>query len=294
MPFALSQRGEVDWRFPISVERLVTTVRYVHLGWLGRVRPEDRRIVAEVMRSLGLAGLAGRQIGRLSGGQQQRALLARALVQGRDRGPRDRVVGGAAWVPAHADGTASGRAGRDYVRGARCLRGPAELGVHRGRAGAHGVAGPRRGVPPGPEPARGDGRGSGGHRRPGLLRARPATPLPQGTGAHLLRPHARRGHGARDRRRPLRAARAPRPHRRPRQRAAGDAGGHGVPDHDQPPAHDGARRPLRQPLRRRGPLRLLPPERLLRRRHRPGLLRPFRRPLRRPRPPPPEAPAGSA
>jgi manganese/zinc/iron transport system ATP- binding protein len=80
----LPQRGEIDWRFPISVRRLVTTGRYVHLGWLKRPGQKDRELVSGVMEDLGLSPLAGRQIGQLSGGQQQRALLARALVQGGD------------------------------------------------------------------------------------------------------------------------------------------------------------------------------------------------------------------
>ncbi len=80
----LPQRGEIDWRFPISVRRLVTTGRYVHLGWLKRPGREDREIVADVLENLGLSPLAERQIGQLSGGQQQRALLARALVQDGD------------------------------------------------------------------------------------------------------------------------------------------------------------------------------------------------------------------
>lgn len=80
----LPQRGEVDWRFPISVRRLVTTGRYVHLGWLKRPAARDRAVVEEVMERLGLGELADRQIGRLSGGQQQRTLLARALVQEAD------------------------------------------------------------------------------------------------------------------------------------------------------------------------------------------------------------------
>jgi len=80
----LPQRGEMDWRFPISVRRLVTTGRYVHLGWLKRPGRKDREVVSEVIEDLGLTPLAERQIGRLSGGQQQRALLARALVQDGD------------------------------------------------------------------------------------------------------------------------------------------------------------------------------------------------------------------
>lgn len=80
----LPQRGEVDWRFPISVRRLVGTGRYVHLGWIKRPGKGDRRVVEEVMGRLGLSDLAERQVGQLSGGQQQRALLARALVQEAD------------------------------------------------------------------------------------------------------------------------------------------------------------------------------------------------------------------
>jgi len=80
----LPQRGEMERRFPISVRRLVTTGRYVHLGWLKRPGRKDREVVSEVIEDLGLTPLAERQIGRLSGGQQQRALLARALVQDGD------------------------------------------------------------------------------------------------------------------------------------------------------------------------------------------------------------------
>jgi ABC-type Mn2+/Zn2+ transport system ATPase subunit len=80
----LPQRGEIDWRFPINVRRLVMTGRYVHLGWLRRPGRKDRKVVSEVIEDLGLTPLAERQIGQLSGGQQQRALLARALVQDGD------------------------------------------------------------------------------------------------------------------------------------------------------------------------------------------------------------------
>jgi ABC-type Mn2+/Zn2+ transport system ATPase subunit len=80
----LPQRGEVDWRFPIAVERLVLTGRYVHLGWFRWPGRRDYAITREVLARLGLTGLADRQIGKLSGGQQQRALLARALAQGAD------------------------------------------------------------------------------------------------------------------------------------------------------------------------------------------------------------------
>jgi ABC-type Mn2+/Zn2+ transport system ATPase subunit len=80
----LPQRSDIDWHFPIDVRRLVTTGRYVHLGWLRRPGREDRERVTQALAQLGLTALAGRQIGELSGGQQQRALLARALAQDAD------------------------------------------------------------------------------------------------------------------------------------------------------------------------------------------------------------------
>lgn len=80
----LPQRGEIDWRFPVSLRRLVLTGRYVHLGWFQRPRAIDHQIVEQVIARMGLSDLADRQIGQLSGGQQQRALLARALAQDAD------------------------------------------------------------------------------------------------------------------------------------------------------------------------------------------------------------------
>jgi ABC-type Mn2+/Zn2+ transport system ATPase subunit len=77
----LAQQNEQDWRFPISVLRLVLTGRYVHLGWLRRAGTRDRDLAHAALERLGVADLAQRQIGQLSGGQRQRVLLARALVQ---------------------------------------------------------------------------------------------------------------------------------------------------------------------------------------------------------------------
>ena len=80
----LAQRGDIEWRFPISVRRLVMTGRYVHLGWLRWPRAGDHSMTEEVLDRLRIRHLANRQIGELSGGQQQRALLARALAQEAD------------------------------------------------------------------------------------------------------------------------------------------------------------------------------------------------------------------
>jgi ABC-type Mn2+/Zn2+ transport system ATPase subunit len=80
----LPQRGELDWRFPLSVRKLVLTGRYVHLGWLRRPGARDWAIADQALAQMQLSDLAERQISQLSGGQQQRALLARALAQEAD------------------------------------------------------------------------------------------------------------------------------------------------------------------------------------------------------------------
>lgn len=80
----LAQRGDLDWRFPITVRRLVLTGRYVHIGWFGWPRREDRQIVDRMLDILQISNLADRRIGDLSGGQQQRTLLARAMAQEAD------------------------------------------------------------------------------------------------------------------------------------------------------------------------------------------------------------------
>lgn len=78
----LPQRSEIDWDFPISLQKLVLTGAYIHLGWFLRPKKEHYQKANEAIRLLGLEPLAKRQIGHLSVGQQQRALLARALVHG--------------------------------------------------------------------------------------------------------------------------------------------------------------------------------------------------------------------
>jgi ABC-type Mn2+/Zn2+ transport system ATPase subunit len=80
----LSQRGDLDWKFPMTVRRLVLTGRYVHLGWFKRPGQKDHEIVDRTLDLLQIRDLADRRIGELSGGQQQRTLLARAMAQEAD------------------------------------------------------------------------------------------------------------------------------------------------------------------------------------------------------------------
>jgi manganese/zinc/iron transport system ATP- binding protein len=70
-----------DWGFPVSVMDVVLMGTYGRVGWFRRPGHREREWSAECLRRVGLADLAGRQIGRLSGGQQQRVFLARALAQ---------------------------------------------------------------------------------------------------------------------------------------------------------------------------------------------------------------------
>jgi iron complex transport system ATP-binding protein len=65
----------------IAVRDYVGLGRTAHQGLLQATTLEGREVVDEVMGRLGLAELAGRDLGTLSGGERQRAVLARALAQ---------------------------------------------------------------------------------------------------------------------------------------------------------------------------------------------------------------------
>ena len=80
----LPQRSEIDWQFPISVLELVTTGRYVYLGWFKHPDRKDIDIARHSLEQMKISELCCRQINKLSGGQQQRVLIARALTQNAD------------------------------------------------------------------------------------------------------------------------------------------------------------------------------------------------------------------
>ena len=50
----LAQRGEIDWRFPMSLRKLVMVGRYVHLGWLRWPSKADWKIVDSAIDRMGL------------------------------------------------------------------------------------------------------------------------------------------------------------------------------------------------------------------------------------------------
>lgn len=78
------QRESVDWDFPVNVLDAVLMGTYAELGWFRRPGRKQRDWSMECLEKVGIADLAGRQIGQLSGGQQQRVFLARALAQKAD------------------------------------------------------------------------------------------------------------------------------------------------------------------------------------------------------------------
>jgi ABC-type Mn2+/Zn2+ transport system ATPase subunit len=75
------QRGEIDWRFPVTVEDVVMMGRFARQGYFGRASKTDRTAVAAALDHMAIGNLAKHPIGDLSGGQQQRVFLARALAQ---------------------------------------------------------------------------------------------------------------------------------------------------------------------------------------------------------------------
>lgn len=77
----LPQRSAVDWDFPVTVRGLVEMGRYLQTSWWRPFAQADTEAVTAALGTIGLTGLADRQISALSGGQQQRAFLARSLAQ---------------------------------------------------------------------------------------------------------------------------------------------------------------------------------------------------------------------
>lgn len=77
----IPQGSNIDPRSPISVRQVVGIGRIGKIGPFRRQTYEDKEIVEEAMRSVGIDCLAERPIGHLSGGEQQKVAIARALAQ---------------------------------------------------------------------------------------------------------------------------------------------------------------------------------------------------------------------
>ncbi len=77
----IPQRAQIDWDYPITVEKVVMMARIRHTGLFRSYSRQSRLIVQQALERVGMWELRHRAIGELSGGQQQRIFLAQALAQ---------------------------------------------------------------------------------------------------------------------------------------------------------------------------------------------------------------------
>ena len=78
------QRSQIDWDYPITVERVVMMGRVSTTGWFQQYDRTSRNIVRDALQRVGMWQYRQRQIRELSGGQQQRVFIARAIAQEAD------------------------------------------------------------------------------------------------------------------------------------------------------------------------------------------------------------------
>lgn len=75
------QRSQIDWDYPVTVERAVMMGRVVTTGWFRQHDQRSKMLVRNALERVGMWQYRQRQIKELSGGQQQRVFLARAIAQ---------------------------------------------------------------------------------------------------------------------------------------------------------------------------------------------------------------------
>ena len=80
----LPQRSQIDWDYPVTVERVVMMGRVATTGWFRQHSRRSRVLVENALKRVGMWQYRQRQIKELSGGQQQRVFLARAIAQEAD------------------------------------------------------------------------------------------------------------------------------------------------------------------------------------------------------------------
>ncbi|AFZ33688.1 Iron-chelate-transporting ATPase [Stanieria cyanosphaera PCC 7437] len=78
------QRTQIDWDYPITVQKVVMMGRIPTIGWFRQPSRQSKLIVKNALERVGMWQYRQRQIRELSGGQQQRVFLARAIAQQAD------------------------------------------------------------------------------------------------------------------------------------------------------------------------------------------------------------------
>ena len=78
------QRSQIDWDYPVTVERAVMMGRVATTGWFRNHSRQSKLLVRDALERVGMWQYRQRQIRELSGGQQQRVFLARAIAQEAD------------------------------------------------------------------------------------------------------------------------------------------------------------------------------------------------------------------
>ena len=68
----------------LTVFDLVSLGRYPYTNWFGKLMDEDRHIVEEAIRAVGLQGYENRAVNYISDGERQKAMIARTLAQDTD------------------------------------------------------------------------------------------------------------------------------------------------------------------------------------------------------------------
>jgi manganese/iron transport system ATP-binding protein len=78
------QRSQIDWDYPVTVEKAVMMGRVATTGWFRNHSRQSKRLVRDALARVGMEQYRHHQIRELSGGQQQRVFLARAIAQEAD------------------------------------------------------------------------------------------------------------------------------------------------------------------------------------------------------------------
>lgn len=78
------QRTQIDWNYPITVEKVVMMGRIPSTGWFKNPGKRSHYLVRQALERVGMWQYRQHRIGELSGGQQQRVFLAKAIAQQAD------------------------------------------------------------------------------------------------------------------------------------------------------------------------------------------------------------------